>query len=147
MIDTEMKKAGVGISIFEVGDSRTLPFLCTLKHRQTNHLALEPPTKITLISTERSGVLGLVQTENYLQRHVDLHLRMRKNRLAPFYKRLASQENVVGVHVVHLSVPSSLDYILEPRHFGPKVFKAEALVSRRPFIIGKEKWTMVRKRR
>lgn len=83
---------------------------------------------------------------------MDLHLRMCKNRLAPFFKRLARifhfvKENVVGVHVVHLSTPNSLDNILEPRHFGPKVFKAEALVSRRPFIIGEEKWAMVREQR
>ena len=32
-IDAEMKKMGVGISNFEVGDSRTLPFSGTLKHR------------------------------------------------------------------------------------------------------------------
>ena len=66
MIDSEVKETSVGISIFEIGNSRALPFPRMLEHGQANHLALEPPTNIQLLCTQRTAFLGHIQTENDL---------------------------------------------------------------------------------
>lgn len=61
MVDSKMEEASVSISVLEVGDSRTLPFPCTLKHGQTNHFPLEPRSNVALVNTKRSKLLGHIQ--------------------------------------------------------------------------------------
>lgn len=83
---------------------------------------------------------------------MDLHLRVRKNRLAPPSKHLTCllhlvEEDVVRIYMVHLLVPCTLDDLLESGHLYPKVFEAERLGPRWPFVIGKEERAVVGERR
>ena len=80
---------------------------------------------------------------------MNLHFRMGKYRLAPLSKLLTCyfelmKKGMVRIGMLHPFIPSLLNHFLEAGHLDPKVLKAEKLCPRRPLIIRKEKWAVVR---